>query len=303
MLAGELLKDGTLLNKDVLKWPFIRDALKTAFVVKANNVQEYIRTWHPRTQMLREAFPNVAPPFDLMWVEYADPMGQKGMLLHATSRRKNPDMLVWSDEFPGREDVEWVLNNYLFMFSREYRKAVFAAHIHYGVLNDGALVWPKIPDHGEGLAIRTSEMYERMGAPEQGEDRQGIVTMALETVFMTLQFMHCKNVIVEKSPATPQRVQRKREREGKLPLMRFHTIRIDPGFSRSAGADGPGGHREHGNALHICRGHFKTFSTERPLFGRFAGTYWWPMIVRGQKQEGIIDKEYEVGRSGGEASG
>ena len=34
-------------------------------------------------------------------------------------------------------------------------------------------------------------------------------------------------------------------------------------------------------ALHICRGHFKTFTDIAPLFGKLRGTYWWADHIRG----------------------
>ena len=47
-------------------------------------------------------------------------------------------------------------------------------------------------------------------------------------------------------------------------------------------------------ALHICRGHFKTFTSDAPLLGRFTGTYWWTPQVRGSKSAGTVIKDYRV---------
>ena len=46
--------------------------------------------------------------------------------------------------------------------------------------------------------------------------------------------------------------------------------------------------------MHLCRGHFKTFSEEAPLFGKFTGTYWWEPQLRGDASRGRLDKEYRV---------
>jgi hypothetical protein len=46
-------------------------------------------------------------------------------------------------------------------------------------------------------------------------------------------------------------------------------------------------------ALHICRGHFKDF-TERGLFGKYHGLYWWDAHARGNAKEGIALKDYRV---------
>lgn len=45
---------------------------------------------------------------------------------------------------------------------------------------------------------------------------------------------------------------------------------------------------------HICRGHFKTYTEEKPLFGSITGTYWWANQVRGSKERGEVKKRYQV---------
>jgi len=50
-------------------------------------------------------------------------------------------------------------------------------------------------------------------------------------------------------------------------------------------------------ALHICRGHFKTYTAERPLLGHAIGTFYWPEHVRGNPEHGIVTGSYEVNSS------
>ena len=47
-------------------------------------------------------------------------------------------------------------------------------------------------------------------------------------------------------------------------------------------------------ALHICRGHFATYTENNPLFGKLKGTFWKPAHVRGSIEDGIVDKDYRV---------
>lgn len=44
--------------------------------------------------------------------------------------------------------------------------------------------------------------------------------------------------------------------------------------------------------LHYVRGHFKTFTPERPLLGRATGTFYWPPMLRGDAKRGVIGKTY-----------
>lgn len=42
---------------------------------------------------------------------------------------------------------------------------------------------------------------------------------------------------------------------------------------------------------HFCRGHFKTFTEEKPLLGKHIGRYWFSAHLRGNN-DGIVDKDY-----------
>lgn len=46
--------------------------------------------------------------------------------------------------------------------------------------------------------------------------------------------------------------------------------------------------------LHICIGHFKTYTEENPLFGRYVGRWWWSALVRGDPEKGILIKDYQA---------
>lgn len=47
-------------------------------------------------------------------------------------------------------------------------------------------------------------------------------------------------------------------------------------------------------ALHICKGHFRVYTEERPLFGKIACRIWVPNHLRGDPEKGILIKDYEA---------
>jgi hypothetical protein len=118
------------------------------------------------------------------------------------------------------------------------------------------------------------------------------VSALLYPAFLSISFLHCKNIRVERQ-TPPQKLSRAFRRRHGRPLTRFHTLQITPmkqvlereGQSESIGLK---------KALHICRGHFKTFTPEHKLFGRYTGTYWWAAHVRGTIEQGIALKDYAV---------
>lgn len=48
-------------------------------------------------------------------------------------------------------------------------------------------------------------------------------------------------------------------------------------------------------ALHICRGHFAHYGDDKPLFGKYTGTFWRPMHARGKVEQGVVVKDYKIG--------
>jgi hypothetical protein len=95
--------------------------------------------------------------------------------------------------------------------------------------------------------------------------------------------------------ATPDiKLQKKRIRKGKQPLFTYKVLKIKiPGSSKRNSKTGKTKPLNY-NRIHLCRGHFKTYTAERPLLGRFTGTYWWQPAVRGNAEKGVVEKEYEV---------
>lgn len=113
----------------------------------------------------------------------------------------------------------------------------------------------------------------------------------LETALMVVSLLHCSNVkpIVEVPPM--QRQERRRmERAGHKPI-EYKRLTVKPHSSRSG--TGSSDESGEGMAIHLVRGHFKTYTPERPLLGKYSGTYWWQPMVRGTEKR-VVVKDYEV---------
>lgn len=116
----------------------------------------------------------------------------------------------------------------------------------------------------------------------------------LSMIVHTLIFANCKNVqAVEEENLYPTRqARRAAERRGDPKPPRFYTLRINPNATRKQGAGTGTSGRE--LSLHIVRGHFATYTEERKLFGKHAGTFWIPAHVRGSDEVGIVGKDYAI---------
>ena len=128
-------------------------------------------------------------------------------------------------------------------------------------------------------------------------DRRRFARVSWAAVFpalLAVAFMNCKNVALQ--PHEPDAaLNRERKRAGLKPFVRFHTIDIEPmkKVLRTEGDIESNGLKK---AMHICRGHFVTYTEERPMFGQAGrvGTFWKDAHVRGSQDHGIVVSDYRV---------
>lgn len=119
-----------------------------------------------------------------------------------------------------------------------------------------------------------------------------LAEMAVSKALIGLSFAHCKNV--ELVDCTKEHgPDEKFCRRQKVPSVIYKTLKI-PGITKRY-ADG-GGHSGAEMRSHICRGHFATYTADKPLFGRpdGVGKFWHPAHVRGNAKHGAVVKDYEV---------
>jgi len=122
-------------------------------------------------------------------------------------------------------------------------------------------------------------------ATEEGQEMARIASL-------TICLMHCKNVsAVEQVP--PAKLQKARQRRGKRPLVRYHVLNIQPMAKVLRREGGLGSGTGLAQALHICRGHFKDFR-QSGLFGRVKGIFWWDQHARGERDKGVVVKDYNI---------
>ena len=117
----------------------------------------------------------------------------------------------------------------------------------------------------------------------------------MNVAIVMLDILNCQNVVT-KDVVPPEKLNRKRIRNGKLPLYTYKILEVVKGKPKSKNAgsvtwdyQSPASVR-----FHLCRGHFKTFTPDKPLFGKYSGTFWWNPQSRGNKELGEIEKDYDV---------
>ena len=178
--------------------------------------------------------------------------------------------------------------------THEERQAVVArADLQLGELQARA---ERLERHADNLRDSASALHSLVKINADTNSSEWLIR-SLAPAMQTLAFMHCRNVeLGETSP--PVKVQAKRRRANRAPLVRYHTLHIDlPRRSSGGGGASPVG----GKSLHIVAGHFAHYGeccADHPprglLFGRLQGVYWVPTHARGEAVIGETRTDYEV---------
>jgi hypothetical protein len=119
----------------------------------------------------------------------------------------------------------------------------------------------------------------------------------LKPLLLAISFMHCKNVERIANYPSPK-LNKKRVSRNLPPICKFHTLHIEPMkkiIQQAVDAyRGVRGKTDIKMALHRVRGHFKTYTADKPLLGHAVGSWFWASQARGTKKRGVVVKEYEV---------
>lgn len=130
------------------------------------------------------------------------------------------------------------------------------------------------------------------GKPDLHRVRWGGLKFSLLPCFFANSLMHCRNV--ELNTETPDfKLSRAFQRRSGKPLTKFYTLSIGPIGSKTEARSASKGIKIP-KSLHICRGHFSTYTEDKPLFGKYAGQFWIPAHVRGSEKVGRVFKDYSV---------
>ena len=252
------------------------DELEGAVVVSAEEVADHWATFPDGTDT-SDVVSTVAPPFERLFVEFQHRpnllgLVSWGVLLSGvrTEEGWHVDAALvgeWRKGEPVGPINRWLIpldqNGRMRVGDQEGYGSIFVRPI-------------QIPDLPEDAAFGLANSLIRLLGP----------------ALFAVSLMHCKNVDV-RSIEPPERLSRKHERKTGHPLTRYYVLDIQP---MRGVLDTEGEVRTKGlkHALHICRGHFKTFTEDAPLFGKRTGTYWWAEQARGKAEYGVVEKDYRI---------
>ena len=263
------------------------ETLAEAFLVRSDEAADiYWNDTQNRLDPLKDFGP-LRLPGEGVWIEYKDP--DRG---YADGQWGDLPRNTWGATY---------------MYEKPLGDGQYRVHAWQYVYTEGGDVVAHI-NSGEGLDVDRAgyavgedlyvlmpdfipPAYAKRLRRQIGDDALAQMAHPCRIGFIAVGLMNCKNVTTTETDKGGPR--RRKSRGRKNPRMTYRTINI-PGRSASGESDGtPAEKAEY--ALHRVRGHFKTYTAERPLMGQHVGTYWWGWQARGKVKNGISTTDYKVG--------
>lgn len=262
---------------------------------------------------IEKDMPNIAPPFPFMWMEWKIPSSwrSEGKIVYSPIANLTVGSLIQSFEIkegrlpPPSPEFD----------SEEIRKRIEGAKGHISlsakwlsgfaffikhsdeVARVGAIIC-QIAENGSLIRMSPNGIFLCIIETKNDEQDKDVQQMAdflrnqMNVPLLSTTFLHCKNVEMIVQREESERERRHRTSLGRAPLTKIYTLDVGPikKIFKSETGEGTLSKR----SLHVCRGHFKDFRSGAGLFGRHKEIYWWPMQLRGNASEGIIEKDYRV---------
>ena len=140
--------------------------------------------------------------------------------------------------------------------------------------------------HARHLAL--SPVYRQYLEKESEYFEQAVMSEIITAYFLKL--LSCKNIVVKEEYAGNE------NKKNRIPSLEYKTIHIRvPGnkyiYQNKEYDSIPFHEREKFGMTGQKRGHFKTYTEDKPLFGRHVGTWWWsPLFDTSRKRDYVIEK-------------
>lgn len=277
----EYINNSEHLNKDILI-----PILNKAVFLKCQNVADYLLMENEKEVFdFEKDFSNIAPPWENFVIEWKFPKYVYSKELGKTPTPIGFDcnifnLVITNPKIPSSipKETKWMLNSLVFT---EINDELFFMGIGLICINEQG----KIIIRNEGKDNSTMAFAAYEGKKEYLK----FYIEARLIHLMAITFCHCKN-IEKVINQIPDGIVKKRKKNNKFPINKYYTLKIGNISGKKCSED----KGLWNNSLHICRGHFRTYTDDAPLFGKYHGTYWVPMHLKGSEEIGTVKKDYKI---------
>lgn len=295
------VSDYLLRNTSAMSHRAVQE-LRGAPKIRIDNVTEFYFAGTDKEEWdLSRDFPYLIPPFDKVWLETNRPTIINSSV-HGSMQWGRVRPARWA-VYVIRADVDPSLRNNIHPDWAKVRPILPEGSKHivmlqlccdtFGFFSSHILV---VDEHGTPLEHEPGQMaHFWIAAPGVTADQLSATReMSASLVYpalLAMSLLNCKNVDVSEVDA-PRSLRRTAKRNN-APVSKYYVLNVDV-LRREVTSHAKATGNSIAKSLHICRGHFATYTDDHPLFGKYTGRFWKPSHVRGSVQSGVVVKDYRV---------
>ena len=290
------------------------ESVNKAMLIDGEEIRPVVETVLDELNGGRLHIPNVAPVSSNVWVEFNTPSGEK----YERYNGKLAGLLVYEEKTDTHEDdmlsvlssvsknvpynYKWKLTMYPYYMPKNTKNIIPLNGTWVMFLNEsGGSIYSKMLADTKKNGQYKGSKIEIQNINDESMETIREVYSPYDIIISTyincvacfaICTMHTKNVEMRERKGITS-IKRKGNEKREYSEFKYHTINVDTFRRKYVG----GNNSEKGNreiALHFVRGHFKTYTPEKPLFGKYVGTVWVPDTMRGNKEAGTVNKDYKV---------
>ena len=251
-------------------------------VILADNVATYYYEASDQEFWGKDDFPNLAPPFQVFWIEHKLPKvihsKEKGdtdvtpMTLNGRTGLLFVSAKVEDCEFKGDPppDAKWIYWCDHFVDYGDATQGYQGAH--------GAVFYA-IDAEGRAIGVPWMQSFAR----DDASDMMKNVIAWFNPGLLTISFMHCHNVKLQDHQVDKPLAKKWSAKHNGMRPTGYKTLIIEPLKQMLRAQGGHGAGNSLAKAMHICRGHFKDYRQGAGFFGKYHRLVWHPMRVRGER--------------------
>jgi hypothetical protein len=226
----------------------------------------------------------LATPFTICWFDFVNDIVDNAVKTGYLIISVRHDLLLLYTTYNIGE--EWVLTPYRWVIAiNKSFSEIQLSKTENLTLRRFGVDFSELNESKVNIAVYEMKNGLRMKMSKESEK------VVLATLNFFLYLFSCKNIST-KTHHPPKRLNKKRIKSGRPPVIQHKTLQIT--LPSNALRSTSNKHASGIMPFHLCRGHFKTYTKEKPLFGHIVGRYWWQPQARGRKKVGVVTKDYDV---------
>jgi hypothetical protein len=222
--------------------------------------------------------PGLAPPFPIMWFEWSPPIEKVDLDILCGL------LMISTQKYDGWEYMAagWISSK---AYGKGAKMLPYALKFHIPV--SGKIEYFEYQPY---IVKPAPHVLDRHPNVSEEEIIDVFVDGYMAKVFFAIGLLHCKNIVqIEKGGKNPNIKNRRHRSKG----TKHYVLDVIPARNiKRAEHEQPA--KGSPQRIHFRRGHFKEYTSEKPLFGKYTGAFWWEAHVAGSADIGEVRKDYRI---------